>query len=378
MIIFILICAIYSVLIISLIYGWKKLPDFTSEGFPEKICFSILIPFRNEAENLPALLESIAEINYPKSQFEILMINDDSQDIGVKIIEGFQQKNLGINLKILRNIRSSNSPKKDAIHTAMASAKFDYILTTDADCEVSENWLKVYNDFLQSTKSKLVAGLVSLKLISKTSRGTLLRNFEEIDVLSLQTSAGGVFGIGQAFLCSAANLCYEKQAFLNVSGYDGNTEIASGDDVFLLQKFQQKNYKTSFLKNSENIVYTQAQQNFGDLVSQRIRWASKTSSYKGFFPKFTGIAVFAMNFSLIIAAFLVFFQVLSYHPILLIFLVKFILDFILIYQSAKIFKRKTALRNYFWSSIFYPFFSSYVAIKSLFSDYHWKGRRFKK
>ncbi len=168
-----------------------------------------------------------------------------------------------------------------------------------------------------------------------------------------------------------------KQAFLEVSGFTGNDNIASGDDVFFLQKFQQENYKIGFLKSKEVIVYTKPQQSFGDLVSQRIRWASKAPAYKSLFAKLTGVSVLLMNLSLVIALFLVFFQILPYQPILIIFLVKFNLDFILIYSSAKFFQRETVLRSYFWSSIFYPFFSTYVAVKSIFSDFSWKGRQFK-
>ncbi|PRX38666.1 glycosyl transferase family 2 [Salegentibacter salegens] len=178
-------------------------------------------------------------------------------------------------------------------------------------------------------------------------------------------------------MCNGANLCYEKQAFLEVSGFAGNDNIASGDDVFLLQKFQQENYKIGFFKSKEVIVYTQPQQNFGDLVSQRIRWASKAPAYKSLFAKFAGATVLLMNLSLIAAVFLVLFQLLPYQPILIIFLVKFNLDFMLIYSAAKFFKREPVMRSYFWSSIFYPFFSTYVAVKSLFSDFSWKGRQFK-
>lgn len=365
-----------------LLYGWKKIPEFSSENSPAEIRFSIIVPFRNEAKNLSDLLNSLARVNYPKSKYEIILVNDESDDNSVEIIQEFQQNHSGLNITLLENQRSSNSPKKDAINTAIDSAKFEYIITIDADCQVPVNWLKSYNDFILKTGNKLIAGPVAL--ITSTPENTnnkrknILRNFEELDILSLQASTAGAFGIGKAFMCNGANLCYEKDAFLEVSGFTGNDNIASGDDVFLLQKFQQENYKIGFLKSKEAIVYTQPQQSFGDLVLQRIRWASKAPAYKSLFAKFTGISVLLMNLSLVIAAFLVFFQLLSYEPILIIFLVKFNLDFILIYSSAKFFQRETVLRSYFWSSIFYPFFSTYIAVKSLFSDFSWKGRQFEK
>lgn len=366
---------------LMLLYGWKKTPEFPAENSPAEIRFSIIIPFRNEAENLPVLLNSLARINYPESKFEIILVNDESEDNSVEIIEEFQQTHLDFNLKVLENNHISNSPKKDAINTAINSANFEYIITTDADCQVLENWLKSYNDFILKTGNKLIAGPVALNSLpaanTNNKRKNILSNFEDLDILSLQASTAGAFGIGKAFMCNGANLCYEKDAFLEVSGFTGNDNIASGDDVFLLQKFQQQNYKIGFLKSKEVLVYTKPQQNFGDLVSQRIRWASKAPAYKSLFAKFTGVSVLLMNLSLVIAVFLVFLQILAYQPILIIFLVKFNLDFIMIYSSAKFFQREKILRSYFWSSIFYPFFSTYVAVKSIFSDFSWKGRQFK-
>lgn len=152
-----------------LLYGWKKTPEFSSENSPTEIRFSIIVPFRNEAENLPVLLSSLARINYPESKYEIILVNDESEDISVEIIEEFQKTYLGFNLKVLENQRTSNSPKKDAISTAINSAEFEYILTTDADCNVPVNWLKSYNDFILKTGNKLIAGPVALSLFSRLS-----------------------------------------------------------------------------------------------------------------------------------------------------------------------------------------------------------------
>jgi len=362
-----------------LLYGWKKIPEFTSEKSPGVIRFSIIVPFRNEAENLPVLLRSLTEINYPKTKFEILLVNDESEDNSVEIIKEFQEKHSEFSVKLLENNRVSNSPKKDAITKAINSANFEYILTTDADCQVPKNWLNTYSDYVLETANKLIAGPVALiPFLSKIKQKSKFKNFEALDVLSLQASTAGAFGIEKAFMCNGANLCYEKDTFFKVSGFSGNDKIASGDDVFLLQKFYQEHYKIGFLKSQEAIVYTRPQNNLGDLVSQRIRWASKAPAYKSLFAKFTGITVLLMNLSLVVAAILVFFQVLPYQPILIIFLIKFNLDFILIYSSAKFFQQEYVLRSYFWSSIFYPFFSTYVAVKSLFSGFSWKGRQFKK
>jgi cellulose synthase/poly-beta-1,6-N-acetylglucosamine synthase-like glycosyltransferase len=364
---------------LMLIYGWKKIPEFHGKNSPAAIGFSIVVPFRNEAENLPVLLNSLGKINYPRSKFEILLIDDESEDASVTIIREFQRNNPEFRVRLLENQRISNAPKKDAISTAIHISEFDYMLTTDADCHVPENWLSIYNDFILETGNKLIAGPVALIPESlKTKQRYRFGNFEALDILSLQASSAGAFGLGKAFMCNGANLCYEKESFLKLGGFTGNDNIASGDDVFLLQKFQKEKYKTGYLKSREAIVLTRPQNNLGDLVSQRVRWASKAPAYQSLLAKFTGLSVLLMNSSLVIAVILVFLQVLPYKAVLIIFLVKFNLDFILVYSSAKFFHLKPVLRSFFWSSIFYPFLSTYIAVKSLFSDFYWKGRQFKR
>lgn len=377
MIIFIFISIAYLILMIALIYGWQQIPEFSPDFSPAETGFSIIIPFRNEAENLPVLLDSLAKLQYPFEKFEILFVNDASEDDSVKICREFQQQHPQLSLKILENNRQSNSPKKDAITTAIEQAEFEYILTTDADCIMPKLWLQTFNDFVQKNDYSLIAGPVSLYSPFQKGKAKPFRAFEELDVLSLQAAGAGAFGIGQPFMCNGANLCYSKKAFLAVDGFSGNDKIASGDDVFLLQKFQQKEYRTAFLKSRDAIVQTKPQGNFYALISQRVRWAAKAPAYTSLFSKFAGAIVLLMNAGLLLGAILALMEIWNYYPVLIIFLLKFNFDFALLYLSAKFFKREQVLRSYFWSSMAYPFFSTYVALKSLVSGYEWKGRKFR-
>ncbi|MDT0688093.1 glycosyltransferase family 2 protein [Autumnicola psychrophila] len=372
--IFIFIAVCYLVLIITLIYGWKQVPEFTTEHFEPKTGFSIIVPFRNEAENLPDLLESLSKLKYPASQFEILLINDASEDISVKICSEFQLEHQNLKVSILDNELLSKSPKKDALKRGIENGNFRHIVTTDADCVVPESWLQTFNDFILKTDADMVCAPVCFRTSEEKK---LFQKFEELDFMSLQATTVGAFGMEQPFMCNGANLCYKKEAFLAAEGFSGNDKIASGDDVFLLQKFQKKGLKVEFLKSEKAIVATKPQQTLPQLISQRVRWAAKAPAYKSTFSKFAGLSVLLMNVLLIIAAFLVLFEQLPEQPILVIFLLKFNADFILIFLAAKFFKKELLMRNYFWCSIVYPFFSGFVALKSLFSGFEWKGRKFR-
>jgi len=362
----------------------------------------MVIPFRNEAENLPVLLNSLSELNYPTLKFEILMVDDASEDASVQICSAFITSHPEIQINLIENRRFSNSPKKDAISTAIKNACFEYIITTDADCKIPKNWLQAYNEIILETEAKLVAGPV--KIAESPSNSSKIREprssqikisdtstnlntnqekrwlkyfqaFQEMDFMSLQAAGAGGFGLGKAFMCNGANLCYERSAFLKADGFSGNDVISSGDDVFLLQKFVEKKLPVYFLKCAEAVVITKPQEDLTSLISQRIRWAAKTPAYKSSFAKLVGLTVLIMNFSLVIGGFLTLFSIFPYEPLLFAFFFKFNLDFALLFHSAEFFDRKDILRNYFWSSFIYPIFSSYIAILSLFSGYEWKGRR---
>lgn len=370
-------CSLYVGILLYLLFGYHQLKQNFGKNVPPKMAFSVVIPLRNEAENLPELFTSLRKLYYPKELFEILLVNDTSEDASEAICSQFIASEKGLHIKLLQNERRSSSPKKDAVQTAVLAAQHDFIVTTDADCLVPQKWLQEFNSQLVATGAKLLAGPVMIGK-EEGSKKSFLELFQEIDFLSLQMATMGGFGVEQPFMCNAANFCYEKAAFEEVKAFDGNDGISSGDDVFLLEKFRRKGLKTGFLKSQDAIVFTKAQPTFKALLQQRQRWAGKMSATKGSFGKLLGLLVLLMNLSLVIGFFAVAFKFLAPAVFLFLFLIKFNIDFILIYSCADFFGNEKLLKNYFWCSIVYPFFSSYVALRSLFGGYSWKGRRFKK
>ncbi|WP_231896348.1 glycosyltransferase [Gramella sp. MAR_2010_147] len=372
-----IITAAYLGIVAAFVFGWNKVPEFSLTGMASVNTFSIIIPYRNEAENLPVLFKSLSNLNYHTSKFEIILVNDDSKDDSKILAENFKEDFPEMNIKLLENKHKTNSPKKDAIQTAIEFSNFDYIATTDADCVVPSKWLQFFDESIQNSASKMIAGPVGfIQLVGK--KKPYFQNFEEMDFMSLQASTVGAFGVEKAFMCNAANMCYEKETFLREAGFNDNVRVASGDDVFLLQKLRKKGIEVFFIKSIKAAVYTNYQKSLSGLINQRIRWAAKASSYTSVFAKFTGLIVFLMNLSLIVLTGLTFFKLFSYQFLMLIFLLKFNLDFILIYKSAKFMNRENLMRHYLWSSLLYPFFTVYVAILSFFNGYEWKGRRFHK
>jgi len=369
-----IVLALYSLIILAFIVGFNSVKKFevtTDNKFQS--AFSIIIPFRNEAEVLPDLLESLAKMEYQKSNFEIIFVDDDSDDDSVDIIRRHCNK-LSISFVILKNIRKTSSPKKDAINTAIQEAQYDWIVTTDADCVLPKKWLETFNCFINSNETKFIAAPVTYKINS-----VFLEQFQLLDFLSLQGSTIGGFGIKKPFLCNGANLCYNKDAFFEVQGFEDSTHIASGDDIFLLEKMVLKYPdQVHFLKARSAIVTTKPQSTFKQLLDQRIRWAAKSSAYKNGFSILVSIAVFVMNFLLIVLLIGTIFGVIHMQTLIVTFLIKFIIDLILLIKTTSFFKQTGVLKQYILSSFSYPFFILLVVLLSINSGYIWKGRKFKK
>jgi len=347
-----------------LIYGFTKINRFEYIGLPPKTNFSIIVPFRNEAENLPILLESFSKLNYPTDLFEVILVDDFSN-------EEFQVSSFKFQVSVAKNIRVSNSPKKDAIATAMEIVKTDWVITTDADCVVHKNWLLALDNFIQLHHVSMVAGAVTYDC-----QNSFLHHFQQLDLASLQGATIGSFGINKGFMCNGANFAYTKSFFQKLNGFEGNNSIASGDDVFLLQKaIAEYPEKVAYLKSKNTIVTTKPTADWKSLFYQRVRWASKTTSYQSLFGKRLGLIVFLMNFGFVYCFVLTFLGMLPYFFIWVYFLIKFGIDSILIKQTNK-FLAKNKIQYLLLSSLWYPFFSTAVALYSLFGKYEWKGRRF--
>lgn len=356
---------IYILFIGQLIYGFNRMKRFSKKEFTPKTSFTIVVPFRNEKENLPNLLHSISLLHYPKELVEVILVDDDSEEV-------FSVQYSVFSLKVIKNIRKSNSPKKDAIETAIQIAKNDWIITTDADCLVQKDWLTIYDQYIQENEVEMVASGVCY-----VPKKDFLSAFQNLDFLSLQGATIGSFGINQPFMCNGANFAYSKQFFKELNGFQGNETIASGDDVFLLQKaVSVAPEKVGFLLAKESIVATKPVATWSELFQQRVRWASKSTGYSSLYGKLLALVVFGGNLGWIVSFLLWLIGFLDQNIFMLFVALKFLIDFILICKTANFFESK--LQYVIASSLLYPLFSVSVAVYSLFGKYSWKGRNFKK
>lgn len=366
-----ILCIAYVAMIGRFAYGFEKVPEFRSFHRAPATRFCLVIPFRNESQALPNLLACLKELDYPADLTECIFVDDASEDDSVAIIGSFA---LPFTVSIIANERRTASPKKDAIVTAIEKTGMDWIITTDADCTMGKDWLRAYDGFIQDEQPDFVAAPVGVP-----GRSDLWHSLQLMEHMALQGATIGGFGIGRPFLCNGANMAYTKQLFRELNGYLGNEDVASGDDVFLLHKAVSARKKTAFLKSKDAIVCTAMAADFDTYVQQRVRWARKSSGYRSRFAKVVAAVVFLGNFMLAVAVLGIlrpsrFFGHFDSLAVGYFFAFKCIADYILITKTRRFFGVYTY--HFFSASLIYPFVSSFVALRSLFGGYRWKGRRF--
>jgi cellulose synthase/poly-beta-1,6-N-acetylglucosamine synthase-like glycosyltransferase len=355
----------YAVLIGSFYKGLLKTKPLLVTEESTNNSYSILIALRNEEKNLEALFESLKKLSYPKDQYEIIFINDHSEDTSIDLLSVFKAENLNTQIQILHNIGIG---KKAALSMGVAHSNYDWILTTDADCTLPITWIQCYDTLLQQEEYKYISGPVSL-----THNNTFLNQFQNIEFLSLQGTTMGSYAIHKPFMSNGANSGFSRSVFLDMSGYKGNESIASGDDVFLLEKIISKYPKgVAFIKSRDAIVVTESETTWRGLINQKIRWAAKATSYKNRTGIWVGTIVFLSNLLLLLLL------ALSWKLAAIFFAGKLILDFIFLKKTVHFFKIKLSFPLFIWSSILYPFFNVWVFLLSQFKGFEWKGRTLKK
>lgn len=270
---------LYIFLLIFYWRSWLRIPEFKvippGAEQKSKTKITVIIPARNEEEHLGACLDAVCDQTYPKELFEVLVVDDHSTDNTAAIVKTFAAQ--PVKLISLKDFTGDalNAYKKKAIEIAIGQSTGELIVTTDADCTVTGNWLQTIAAFYEMHQPVFIAAPVSINC-----GFNFIEMFQALDFAMLQGITGASVHKKIHSMCNGANLAYTKKAFEEVGGFAGIDHIASGDDMLLMHKIYKHNPdKVMFLKSKAAIVQTAPVNSIGEFFNQRIRWASKADKY---------------------------------------------------------------------------------------------------
>jgi cellulose synthase/poly-beta-1,6-N-acetylglucosamine synthase-like glycosyltransferase len=372
----IVVAALYCLLILLYSYYFNKLSLFQQENSIKSITgFSIIIPARNEAENIRKTLTSILENSYPKELFEVIVVDDFSTDNTATIVMELQQELS--NVKLIRledHVKSKlNSYKKKSIELAISFAKHEWVITTDADCIAKTTWLQILNAFIRKTNAVFIAAPV--KFINS---GSFISIFQCLDFISLQGITAASVSAGLLSMCNGANLAYKKEAFIAVDGFKNVDAIASGDDMLLMHKIKKQfPGKLAYLFSKDAIVSTPPMPDWKSFINQRIRWASKATSYDDGKIFLVLLLVYFFNLVLLMLPFLSLFYAPLFFLWLILLLTKTFFETIFMLRVSEFFDEQKLM---WWFPLMQPFHILYTVVSGWlgrFGSYEWKGRNVK-
>jgi cellulose synthase/poly-beta-1,6-N-acetylglucosamine synthase-like glycosyltransferase len=358
---------LYVIMNAVMIYVWLNEKEIKNEKINSDLTFSIIIPIRNEAQNIIDLLISLENQTYPKPKFEVIIADDSSTDNSIELIQEFQKTSqLSLVINRLSEKKRNFSPKKRAISSSILLANNEIILTTDGDCVVKPNWILSYANFYQNQNIQFAFGSV-------TFFNKLKSFFEKIQILEFASLAGAAATsliMNKPNMCSGANMSYRKIAFFEVDGYQGNEHLASGDDEFLMHKMA-KNFpnQLAYLKNKDAIVETNALPKLKDFVNQRKRWSSKWKSYDNWQISALAIFIFGVNLSVLLIPFLIQSPMCYY-----LLMAKFLSESLFIYLIIRFLDKKYTLFYLPFLQLIYPFYVCFFGLLAQKKGFVWKDR----
>lgn len=355
---------LYAIVILLFTFGWSRLGK-TVQKKAEPEFVSIIVPFRNESYILNQLSESLIAQEYPKEHFEIILVNDHSTDQSVQFAESYCREE---NYKLLHLPEGKNG-KKYALEYGISHARGKYILCTDADCRPGKDWLKSMLNALHTGNHKMLSGPVAIE-----NTQDALTGFQALEFLSLVGSGAGAIGAGRPIMCNGANLMYEKEAFGQVNGFEGNKHIRGGDDIFLLEKFRKTFGPNSigFARDRRAIVYTTAVSGLGAFINQRFRWVAKSPAYRDAFMIFTALVVMLFNLGIVISLIWGFISLNAFLLFAAAYVFKCLVDLPLLWKVTGFAGQRRLLRNYVSYQLIYPFFIVFSGIMGNILSYRWK------
>ncbi|MCL2327318.1 MAG: glycosyltransferase [Bacteroidetes bacterium] len=354
----------YAALVFYALYGWRKKQNVATEIFQPTI--SIIIALRNEVQTIPTLIVSLNALHYPKHLIEILLVDDHSTDNSFAKLQELTHNN--ILYKILQ-CPLEVAGKKQALAWAVEQTNNEYILFTDADCELPSTWISAYVEQIAQHKS----AHFFFGLVNHSVEKNFLQQWFTLDFLSLVAMQGGLAKVHKAFSCNAANMCISRQFAQNQ--YETNSAYSSGDDVFLLHKAKLIDKEAVvFVGSPKAMVTTNAPETVKQFIKQRIRWASKTGGYRDGWSLTVAAIVYATSFC-VLSTIVVSLITNHYSLIIFAFGVKTLVDVLFFAFTLPTFQKQKLLPQVVVFQVFYVLYIVLIPIFALCFPKSWKGRK---
>ena len=341
----------YFCLLLRIYRNLRRIKPYNPDN-GNKTFISVVVACRNEEKNLPSMLYDISVQDYDPGLFELILVDDNSEDGTFKQASEFR----GIrNYKVIQN---DGIGKKQAIRTGIKLCSGDLIITTDADCRMGSAWISTIASFFERRRPEMIIGPVVL-----TSRTGFINRFQELEFMGLQGVTAGTAAAGDPVMCNGANLAFTKATYIKHAD-KLKDELNTGDDIFLLHSLKtESGSKILWLESNLSLVTARSSRTPAEFLQQRARWLSKARAYRDKSTILIGIVTF-VTILLLCSVLVTGLFVPEFLPVfLVILLLKSIPDTVILRNTIRRYGKGKLMKWFIPSQLVYPFYVLAVVLR---------------
>lgn len=241
---------------------------------------SIIIPTYNRANLIGNTLESLLNQDFPKEDYEIIIVDNNSTDNTFHVISKFTAQHNGFcNLKYIQESRQGDVYAR---HTGVSNADGDILFFTDDDALFDKNWLSTADDLFNLYPS---IGALGTRIMIKwdTQPKAWVKHFEYLLGRITYNDSGYVIK-STGLHINNGSLAIKKSLFIEVGGNNPGQvgEFLIGDaEAGLCRKLHQKNIPIAFTDDTcmWHLQFKKKNGGFSD-IKRRIQNNAIADAYK--------------------------------------------------------------------------------------------------
>jgi cellulose synthase/poly-beta-1,6-N-acetylglucosamine synthase-like glycosyltransferase len=356
-------------------YYWRKLSPFVPPAdYRPRTRMAVLVPARNEAAVIDAIVTDLLAQNYPQHLCELVVIDDHSTDTTASRVAAYAERGVRL-LSLADELRGRPvvAYKKAALAYGVAATTGELLVTTDADCRLPPGWLRTLAYAYETQGYDFLTAPVRI-----APTPDFLTTFQALDLAAFMLLTGATAAAGRPLLANGANLAFTRRLFTQIGGYAGLEDRASGDDVLLLHKVTTRRAgRVGFVQSASATVDTRPVASWRALWRQRLRWAAKTSGYADRWLVVVQGSVYLLCLGIVAGLIAGLFG--GAHWVVAavgIWLAKASIDYVQLRRLSRHFGRPAWMRYYGPVQLLYPFYIVVVGTVALLQPrVGWKGRK---
>ncbi|WML35833.1 glycosyltransferase [Clostridium sp. OS1-26] len=194
----------------------------------DSIEVSVIIPCKNEVENLKSTVDSIMKSKNVLS-FEIIVVDDTSTDLSTEFLESNLNKDI---YKDIILIKANNLGAAEARNAGAKVAKGKYLFFCDAHVKVPDGWLDDLVNTLKNADAQLVAPCI-VDMSNSLAAGYGQTWDSQLKIKWLTNNPKNIVEIPIACGCAFG---ITKETFEKINGFDHFFQIWGKEDEELCLK----------------------------------------------------------------------------------------------------------------------------------------------